>query len=118
MQDPTLPPATHPLLALCAHLMRDLHADAIRRGKLRALEVPMQHQAVTSTMFSSVARDGDTLEVVFRSSGARYRITGVPEKVIDQFLASESMGQAYNGLLKGRFQTERIVEDEERQSER
>jgi hypothetical protein len=60
----------------------------------------MQHQAVTSSAIVSVAHEGDTLEVLFRS-GQRYQYAGVSPELFAELLAAPSIGRALQQTVIG-----------------
>jgi lysyl-tRNA synthetase class 2 len=59
---------------------------------------------IGSSAIAAVAFDerANTLEVEFRG-GRVYRYSAVPRSVVDTVLASESVGAAFNALVRGRY---------------
>lgn len=96
-------PTTPFLIDLAVSSERAIHARHYPK------ESPMQHQPITSSMFTSVAYDPDTqtLEVEF-TSGHRYRAEGVLPEHHAEFMAADSQGQHYNRRLKSQYQFMRV----------
>jgi hypothetical protein len=81
-------------MQLCVDVERSLH---------RSGDTPMmQHVPVKSSMFASIAHDGDTLEVKF-NNGATYRHSGVTPDVFNAMLNAPSAGKYYNENIRGKF---------------
>lgn len=69
----------------------------------------MEHKPVKSTNVQSVGYDQQQrhLEVKFRG-GTHYRYFNVPQDVYDDLMGSESVGQAFHTLIKGKFEHEKL----------
>ena len=69
--------------------------------------LPATWTPVTSKAVEGVAWEDDVLFVAFRN--ATYAYFGVPADLFAMLLASESVGQFVNSVIKGEFEFERIV---------
>jgi hypothetical protein len=72
----------------------------------------MDHIPVQSSSITSIAHEGDTLELVFRS-GARYRYHGVSAEQCEALRAAKSVGGHFAAHIRGRFEHEVVPDDKE-----
>ena len=66
----------------------------------------MRRHRVNSSVIAFVAHEerSNTLEVEFRN-GRHYEYFGVPRKVFDELLASDSVGKYFNEEIKPRYRS-------------
>jgi len=60
----------------------------------------MNRMAVDSSLIASAGHDGDAMEVEL-ASGQVYRYEGISREQYDAFMASDSKGKYFNGVIKG-----------------
>jgi len=72
----------------------------------------MEHHPVSSSLISSIAHDGDILEVVF-NSGQTYRYSGVTPEEFAALKDAKSIGRHFGTHIRGQYQHERIEEEKE-----
>ena len=72
----------------------------------------MNHLPVRSSLITSIAHDGDTLEIVF-NNGQRYQYKGVTTEDFAAFRDAKSVGRYFGENIRGRFAHERIEEEKE-----
>ena len=72
----------------------------------------MEHTPVTSSLISSIAHDGETLEVVF-NSGQKYRYVGVTPEDFAALKDAKSIGRHFGANIRGKYAHERVEEEKE-----
>ncbi len=72
----------------------------------------MNHFPVRSSLITSIAHDGATLEVVFLN-GQKYRYKGVTADDFAAFRDAKSVGRHFGENIRGRFAHERIEDEKE-----
>ena len=70
----------------------------------------MDRDSVDSTMISSIGYDQSmgTVEVEFRSSGQVWQYYDVPEFTYNDVRSAESLGRAFNAMIKKQFSEARV----------
>jgi len=77
------------------------HRRSRRQGLDRVeQEGRMNRMAVDSSLIASAGHDGDAMEVEL-ASGQVYRYEGISREQYDAFMASDSKGKYFNGVIKG-----------------
>jgi KTSC domain-containing protein len=70
----------------------------------------MVRDVVDSSMMASIGYDHSdgTVEVEFRSSGQVWQYYDVPEATYNDVRAADSLGKAFNAVIKGHFREARV----------
>ena len=70
----------------------------------------MDRELVNSSMIASIKydRDSGTVEVEFRSNGQVWQYYDVPQTMYDELRTAQSLGKAFNALIKNTFRAIRV----------
>ena len=70
----------------------------------------MDREMVDSSMIASIGyeQSSGTVEVEFQSSGQIWQYYDVPESTYYDLRAAGSLGNAFNGMIKGQFREGRV----------
>lgn len=69
----------------------------------------MTRTPVKSSSIASIGHDGEHLTVEF-NSGRLYHFANVPPAVHQQVMKADSVGKAFNALVRGKFDHSEITE--------